>query len=853
MLFLRKNILLILSFFLSELAYTQDFIMTNNTTDNTCTGFFYDTGGPSGAGYTAGENKTHTLCSDGSAGAAIKINFSAFHLDSKDTLRIYDGPNTSATLFGKFTNDDLLGLTVVPTTTNPGGCLTFNFTSDNSTQGFWEGDISCGAKCTFPTADINNTGNILRLCPGNSLNLSATNSTAGSGSITEYKWFSKIDTVVGSSFSTTFPDPTGLNVELRVTNSLGCTSINKKQVKVMVSTPPDFTGTTGDNEICLGEQACFTGVATGVAYKEPIPKYTGGSLALPDGQGVCFSSVMTYNIFTSGQKLTNINDFLGICVDMEHSYIQDLKISITCPNGQSVKLTNVAGGGRFMGVPIDDDARPNDMGTCGHYCWTPSASGYLHQAGSEGQTIPYGDYKSIESLSGLLGCPLNGEWKFEVCDNLHSDNGFLCAWDLNINPAIIPSGISFTPTFNANATDSTAWVNDPTIITTSANADQICAEPTAPGNKSYTYRVINNFGCTYDTTLSVKVYDYPTSDLMDTLFICSSVLQSQLNVNISPNATGTYQYQWLPATGLNPNNIKNPNLTVANAQNFYELNVTDDASPGCTLKDTIYIQKIPVPTASLTMSEDSGCVPLKITYKDNTVPTAAKFTWNFSDGTSTTGTIDTAVHTFNDWGDKTIEYIIETSDGCKDTSYYTAYAAPLPLVLFNVTPPYAYKDYPYFCFQNVTEMGGTNYQWIFGTEGTSNQTHDCFMFSDSVKCHNVSLISQNASGCIDTLTKPVCVKNYREKIYVPTAFTPNKDGVNDVFTFVSESIPETDYVAYIYDRWGNEFYKSTKPNSSWDGTTAAGDAQQDVYVYIIYYRDEYGNKQKLMGHISLIR
>ncbi len=853
MIFSPKYTLLILSFMLGDMMYGQNFIITDGATDNTCSGFFYDSGGQGGLGYAPNENKTYTLCSDGSSGTAIKINFSAFNLDAMDTLRVYDGPTTASTLLGKFSNDELLGLTLSPTAINPGGCLTFNFTSDNNNTGFWEGSISCGNKCTFPTANIAGP-QVLRICPGGNIALDGSSSTAGTGNITEYKWFSKKDTVIGSTYNSTFPNPSGLLVELRVTNSLGCTNINKEQVKVFVSTRPDFAGTTGDDSICLGSQACFTGNVTGTTYKEPTPKYTGGSLALPDGIGVCFSSSMTYTVFTPGQKLSNISDFQGVCVNMEHSYVQDLTIKLTCPNGQSTILHNVAGGGRYMGTPVDDDSKPNDMGTCGQYCFTPTAvNGFLFQGGTEGQTIPFGDYKSIQPLTNLLGCPLNGTWTFEVCDALHSDNGFLCSWDLNINPAIIPSGISFTPTFNINASDSTAWQNDPTIINTSANGEQICAIPAAAGNSTYTYSVTNNFGCTYDTTLSVKIFDFPTTDLQDTLSICQSTLNYPLNITVNPAAIGNYTYLWTAATGLSNPNILNPVIDVTQAQPSYILEVTDSGTPGCTLKDTISIQKIPVPTAQFSMDKTFGCVPLTIKFKDNTAVTPTNYHWIFGDGYETSGATDTAVHTYNVYGNKTVTYIISTGDGCTDTTTQTIDASPLPLVLFNVTPPYAYKDYPYFCFQNVTEQGGTSNTWLFGDFDTSNNTSDCYMFPDSVACYNVSLINTNNFGCTDTLTKEVCVRPFQQKIYAPTAFTPNHDGVNDVFTIQTTSIQSEGYDLYIFDRWGNVIFHSTTPNEGWNGKTASGNAQIELYVYMLYYKDEWGKDQKMIGNVSLVR
>jgi gliding motility-associated-like protein len=852
MFFLRKNILLSASLLLSQWLCAQNFVINDGVTDNTCSGVFYDSGTQAGLGYSANENKTYTLCSDGSAGLAIKINFDAFDLDSKDTLRVYDGANTAASLLGKFSNDDLLGLTLTPSTSNPGGCLTFNFTSDNSVNGFWEGKLSCGNKCVYPVAEI--SGNdILKICPGQSISLDAINSTAGSASINEYKWLSKKDTVIDVTYKSLFQDALGIFIELRVTNSLGCSNINKEKVKVLVSTHPHFNGTAGDHEICLGEPACLNGIVSSTPYQEPTPIYTGGSLALPDQTGVFFMSNLEYSQFKTGQKLSSINDLKSICIDIEHSYISDLKITIICPNGQTANLHNESGGGRLLGIPVDDDTKPNDMGICGNYCFTPTGSGFLYQAATEGQTIPYGDYKSIDPLTNLLGCPLNGKWTLRIADKFPSDNGFLCSWGLSFNPNIIPQGITFTPTFNNISPDSTAWVSDASIVSTTTDGDAICAMPAAPGNKDYTYRVLNNFGCAYDTTITLRVFEFPTSILADTLNICESILLAPINLNVSTSAIGTYNYLWSPNTALNSITNQKPIIDVPNTAPFYIVQISDSGTPGCSLNDTINIKTIPVPTAQFTMDKSFGCVPLNIVFKDNTSPKPTNFHWIFGDGNETNGAVDTATHLYSIYGTKTVQYIITTNDGCSDTASSIANTSPTPLVLFNITPPYAYRDYPYFCFQNATELGGNNNTWIFDNIATSNNEHDCFMFPDTIACYKVSLINTNNFGCTDTLTQQVCVRDYQQKVFAPNAFTPNRDGINDVFTIQSTSIQSDGYHLYIFNRWGNVIFHSTTPNEGWDGKTEALEDKMEVYAYMLYYKDEWGKEQKYIGHVSLIR
>ncbi|MCX6181220.1 MAG: gliding motility-associated C-terminal domain-containing protein [Bacteroidetes bacterium] len=845
-----RYLLLTLWLFATVLLHAQNFIITNGA-DNTCSGKFFDSGGASGAGYSSNESKTYTLCPNG--GAAVKINFNGFNLDNKDTLTVYDGNSVAASVLGKYTKDDLLGLTLTASTTNTSGCLTFLFKSDNAVNGFWEGSITCGNKCLFPIADITSANKIVKLCPGDNLSLDGSASIPGAGSITKYEWFTKKDTITGPSYNATFSSPAGLNVELRVSNSSGCSNINKEQVQVWVSTPPVFTGTTGDLKGCAGKQVCFSGNVAGINFKESVPKYNGGDLALPDKPGTCFSSSLNFKTFTPGQKMTSVTDLQSICVDMEHSYLDDLTIKLTCPNGQSVKLFNRGGAGKYLGTPVINDD-PAVKGTCGNYCWTAtSIMGELQNAVTVNKIVPQGNYKSVQPFTNLIGCPLNGEWSFEVCDMQVNDNGFVCTWDLTFNPAIAPPGITFTPVFNMTAGDSTAWISDTSIVDSSANGDTICAIPFTIGNKSYTFRAMNDFGCAYDTTLTVKIYPYPSTDLPDTLQICSSLLQSQLQVKMNSSPEGTYQYQWKPGIGLSDSTILNPLLKVSNAANSYVFQTQDNASPGCIAYDTTIIKKIAIPPADFTLDTDSGCVPLTVKLRDVTVPKPNTFHWIFGDGTEVNSPVDSAIHTYSTFGITNIEYVIKTFDGCADTIRKKINATPQPVVLFHIAPPEAYIENPFFCFQNATQKGGNVWTWRFGTEAISNNESDCFTFSDSVKCHKITLISTNAFGCTDSLEKAVCVKNFRQKIYAPNSFTPNSDKDNDEFMIFTDGISDEDYSFSIFNRWGNLIYESKIPNSSWDGNIKGIPAPPDVYVYKLQYKDEWGSNQHRVGSITLIR
>jgi hypothetical protein len=145
---LLKKQFFVLSFLcIAKLNFSQTYNMSSGTI-NTCSGTFYDPGGP-GSDYGNNQNLTQTFCST-VAGTKISFNFTSFNVENCfsgcDFLYIYDGPNTASPLIGQF-YDNSSGVTTpaipIPITST-GTCLTFRFTSDGSSRASgWAATISC--------------------------------------------------------------------------------------------------------------------------------------------------------------------------------------------------------------------------------------------------------------------------------------------------------------------------------------------------------------------------------------------------------------------------------------------------------------------------------------------------------------------------------------------------------------------------------------------------------------------------------------------------------------------------------------------------------------------------------------
>jgi gliding motility-associated-like protein len=112
-------------------------------------------------------------------------------------------------------------------------------------------------------------------------------------------------------------------------------------------------------------------------------------------------------------------------------------------------------------------------------------------------------------------------------------------------------------------------------------------------------------------------------------------------------------------------------------------------------------------------------------------------------------------------------------------------------------------------------------------------------------------VAQSATGCRDSITFSVFVEGLNH-IYVPNAFTPNGDGVNDVH-HISFSGTILFYEMEIFDRWGEMVYRSNDPERGWDGTFKSAKLPPENYTYQMSVTFATGEPIHTKGAITLIR
>jgi gliding motility-associated-like protein len=88
---------------------------------------------------------------------------------------------------------------------------------------------------------------------------------------------------------------------------------------------------------------------------------------------------------------------------------------------------------------------------------------------------------------------------------------------------------------------------------------------------------------------------------------------------------------------------------------------------------------------------------------------------------------------------------------------------------------------------------------------------------------------------------------------IPTAFTPNGDDLNEVFRPLGSAEFTTEYQMTVWNRWGQEVFRSVDPLSGWDGRYKGQEAQTGVYAYIISYKNIYNETKLVKGNVTLTR
>ncbi len=147
-------------------------------------------------------------------------------------------------------------------------------------------------------------------------------------------------------------------------------------------------------------------------------------------------------------------------------------------------------------------------------------------------------------------------------------------------------------------------------------------------------------------------------------------------------------------------------------------------------------------------------------------------------------------------------------------------------------------------------MNAVSWLWNFGNSNISNQQNPNFEYTQTGS-YTVVLIVTSAEGCTDTAISYLVFEE-QNTLYIPSAFTPNDDGINPIFFAYSTGIRE--FSMEIFDRWGERIFVSNDIQKGWNGLLQSGtEAPQGVYTYKIDVLFSNNKSSTFLGKLTMIK
>lgn len=295
------------------------------------------------------------------------------------------------------------------------------------------------------------------------------------------------------------------------------------------------------------------------------------------------------------------------------------------------------------------------------------------------------------------------------------------------------------------------------------------------------------------------------------------------------------------------------------ADGTYTFIYTVPAIASCE-EDTAFVQitvyEQPIPTISV--SDSTACVPQTISFDPGTVQnTNFVYSWSFTNG-ETSSTANPEL-TLTALGCINASLTVSNQGNCtatvNATSILCGYATPTAFFTMDQDTLTAWE--PVLTGTNLSQ-NADGYIWNYGDGQTSTETELNHSYEGlPAGYYDVTLIAITDQGCSDTLTLQVYMHN-QFLLEVPNVFTPNGDGVNDIFTIKVEGTKEVEWV--VLNRWGAIMASGKEvlsPASQvipvWDGKLNGQTSPDGVYFIKVNYTDYFDESGMEHGHVTLIQ
>jgi len=345
---------------------------------------------------------------------------------------------------------------------------------------------------------------------------------------------------------------------------------------------------------------------------------------------------------------------------------------------------------------------------------------------------------------------------------------------------------------------------------------------------------LNDNGCTTRDTVKVNVLDFITVNAGNDTSICRGDI-----VNLQPVTQGL-QFSWSPGNGLSNPLTRNPlaNITTTTS---YLLSVN---LGNCQAKDSVTIKVVPYPSA-VALGDTAICFGSS-TQLSATI-SASSFAWSpatsLQNSRSLTPVADPTV---------TTNYILTVFDtlGCPKPGYDTVVVRVVPRVrAFAGADTVVAANQPL----QLNATGGTVYRWS-PAFGLNNPNINNPIATLGPEIGTIRYVVQVGvpEGCATTDDINVRVFKTGPDLFIPTAFSPNNDGKNDILKPIAVGLRSLEFFR-VYNRWGQLVYTTSEIGKGWNGKLAGVDQASGTFVFYAQAIDYLGNPVIKKGTVVLIR
>jgi gliding motility-associated-like protein len=368
----------------------------------------------------------------------------------------------------------------------------------------------------------------------------------------------------------------------------------------------------------------------------------------------------------------------------------------------------------------------------------------------------------------------------------------------------------------------------------------------------YTLQV-ESFGCVKDTFVTLHITANPVASFVAPDPECFEDNLFNFQADGIYNPTNA-QFFWDFGAWADTPNSSDPNPQGihfnATGPQLVSLKVTEQSCTSNLFMASVNVLKMPV--ANFSINTTQTCSPSLVKFQNLSENNNYPFTseWTFSNGETSTQLNPFII--FNEPGEFDATLMVTGSNGCSNSYYMPGVVQinPSPVSNFNVSPIVASIYDPEFTLNDYS-TNADSCRYAMGNGDTISVFDTVYTYADTGSYLITQLVS-NEFGCHDTSYTNVRV-DFGYKIFIPTSFSPNDDGLNDRFTVYGEDI--LDFSMTVYNRWGQMLYRTFDKDNGWDGKTQLSESLvgNDTYFYVIKLRDKLGNLHIYEGNFNILR